>query len=65
MKLIVNGSEREIHGVTLAEAMAQLGHSDCGYGTAVNGQFVPARQRTTTLLTAGDRIEIVVPMQGG
>ena len=33
--------------------------------TAVNGEFIPKTQRLDIVLSEGDRIEVVAPMQGG
>jgi sulfur carrier protein len=65
MKLIVNGSARELEAADLAAALAALDYGDAVVATAVNGAFVPARAREETALTEGDRIEIVSPRQGG
>ncbi len=65
MKLIVNGVERDVEAATLAAAMQALDYADAVVATALNGDFVPARARENTLLSEGDRIEIVAPRQGG
>jgi len=49
----------------LAAALEALDFSGAVVATALNGEFVPARQRAATKLTDGDRIEIVAPRQGG
>ena len=65
MKLIVNDSEHDLDAATLAAALQALDYRGAVVATALNGHFVPARQREATPLTAGDRIEIVAPRQGG
>jgi sulfur carrier protein len=65
MKCTVNGEPREIAAATLAEAVAALDFEDAVVATALNGEFVPKRQRAATPLNEGDRIEIVAPRQGG
>jgi sulfur carrier protein len=65
MALAVNGEPRKIAAATLAEAIAALDLADAVVATALNGEFVPKRQRAATLLKDGDRIEIVAPRQGG
>jgi sulfur carrier protein len=73
MKLIVNGAEVALDAATLAEALALWMEEDArveaigarAVATALNGKFVPAAKRAATALTAGDRIEILAPMQGG
>jgi sulfur carrier protein len=65
MKLVVNGVEQEIAANTLAAALLRLDYGEARVATALNGEFVPARQRGETPLRDGDRIEIVAPRQGG
>lgn len=73
MNLIVNGAEVALDAATLAEALALWMEEDArieaigarAVATALNGKFVPAAKRAATPLTAGDRIEILAPMQGG
>jgi sulfur carrier protein len=65
MKITLNGVEREIAEGRLDQALRQLGYCDGAIATAVNGQFIPKSQRLDTVLSDGDRIEIVAPMQGG
>jgi sulfur carrier protein len=65
MKIQVNGDWRDVSSATLQAVLAELGHGKRIVGTALNGQVVPTRERATTPLTEGDRLEILVPMQGG
>ncbi|MGD1038596.1 MAG: sulfur carrier protein ThiS [Roseiarcus sp.] len=65
MKLVVNGVEREVAAKTLAAALDALDYGDTLVATALNGEFVPARKRAETILSQGDRLEIVAPRQGG
>jgi sulfur carrier protein len=65
MTLLLNGEPQEVSSRTLAEALAELGYAGKVVATAVNGDFVAARQREAVTLTEGDRIEVVAPMQGG
>ena len=65
MKLVVNGEPQEIQARTLAEALQSLDFGEAKIATAINGEFVPAREREATTLKEGDRIEIVAPRQGG
>lgn len=64
MKIEVNG---EIHDwvADLEQLLEVMGLSDAHVATALNGEFVPAPRREATPLKAGDRIEILAPMQGG
>ena len=65
MKIEVNGESRELAGPTLADALAELGWADARVATALNGAFVPKGARGETALNAGDRLEVLAPMQGG
>ena len=65
MKLIVNGSEHELLVANLAELLQRLGYGDAIVATALNHSFVIARSRAATLLSPGDEVEILAPMQGG
>lgn len=65
MKITLNGVEREISEGSLDQALRELGYYDGTIATAVNGQFIPKTQRLDIVLSEGDRIEVVAPMQGG
>jgi sulfur carrier protein len=65
VRLIVNGVERDVAAETLAGALQALDYADTVVATALNGEFVPARERVETPLAEGDRIEILAPRQGG
>ena len=65
MKLLLNGTPREIDARTLTDVLLAEGLGTAKVATAVNGSFVPARLRATTELRDGDAVEIVAPMQGG
>jgi sulfur carrier protein len=65
MQIIVNAEPREIHAETLDAALKELGFTSPAIATALNGQFVSRAKRVDTVLTAGDRLEVLSPMQGG
>jgi sulfur carrier protein len=65
MKLVVNGQSQEVPAATLGDALRSLDLAEANIATALNGEFVPARERQATPLKDGDRIEIVAPRQGG
>ena len=65
MTLLLNGAPQGVAAKTLAEALVELGFAGRIVATALNGDFVPARKRAEKILSEGDRIEIVAPMQGG
>jgi sulfur carrier protein len=66
MKIIVNGSARDIRSASLAGALEELGlGAGAVVATAVNGEFVASASRRDTMLADGDRVEVLAPMQGG
>ena len=65
MKITLNGEAVEISGRTLADALTELGYAGQQVATAVNAEFVPRARRAALALSAGDRIEVVTPRQGG
>lgn len=65
MKIIVNSQPVEITADNLKTVLTELGYEDGRIATAINGDFVPEGLRSKTPLNAGDRIEILAPMQGG
>ena len=65
MKITLNGEPRDVTGRNLADLLEELGQGEARVATAVNEQFVPAGQRPATVLSPGDRVEIVAPRQGG
>ncbi|CUH51148.1 sulfur carrier protein ThiS [Shimia sp. R11_0] len=64
MKIVLNGTPREVASATLAALLEECGFSG-RVATSCNEVFVPATLRATTPVTEGDRIEVVAPMQGG
>lgn len=64
-RIEVNGEPREVAATTLVALLAELGLAEARVATAVNGSFVPASIRAQREITAGDRVEILSPMQGG
>lgn len=65
MKILLNGAWRETRSAELARALEELGYGASVVSTAVNGEFVAAGERPRTLLSDGDRLEVLAPMQGG
>lgn len=64
MTVFLNGKSLTTHAPTLADLLAEHLDDD-QVATALNGEFVALHQRATTLLSDGDRIEVLAPMQGG
>lgn len=64
-EITVNGARLASAAETLAALVAEQGYGEGKVATAVNGDFVADRMRAATLLSDGDRIEIVSVRQGG
>ena len=65
MRLMVNGNESDVAAETFAELLLELGYEDMPVATALNLSVVRKKDRETVRLKEGDRVEILVPMQGG
>ncbi|MEE4012311.1 sulfur carrier protein ThiS [Roseibium sp. FZY0029] len=65
MKLTINGEPQEVASATLAALLHELAYDHEFLATARNGELVCAEERSACVLEAGDRIEILSPMQGG
>jgi sulfur carrier protein len=65
MRLVVNGEPLEVRANTLDALIAELDFPPELVATAVNEQFVRARERAATPLGEDDRVEILTPRQGG
>ena len=65
MKLTINGEPQEVASATLSALLDELAYDHEFLATAHNGELVSAEERSTCVLEAGDRIEILSPMQGG
>ncbi|EIL92734.1 MULTISPECIES: sulfur carrier protein ThiS [Rhodanobacter] len=65
MHIRVNGVSHDLHVTDLAQALEVLGYRQAAVATAVNGVFVPAGAREQALLSDGDAVEVLAPMQGG
>lgn len=68
MNVSLNGSHAELpDAATVRDAVTTAGHAGAGFGIAValNGEVVSRSAWDETLLTEGDRLEILVAAQGG
>ena len=65
MKLQLNGTQITVQVTTLADLLATQGFRQSKVATAVNSRFIPATARAECMLTDGDQIEVLAPMQGG
>ncbi len=65
MTIVLNGEKVETQSALLNEVLAELGYGDAKVATAINEEFVPETMRGDVVLSDGDRLEILAPMQGG
>jgi thiamine biosynthesis protein ThiS len=66
MKLLLNGEEREVSGVTsVADLVTSLGLDARKVAIELNLEIVPRSIYSATPLVEGDRIEIVTFIGGG
>ena len=64
MRIRINGHERDVAARTLAALLEELEYGEL-VATALNRDFVRAKDRVETLLRENDSVEIVAPKQGG
>lgn len=50
---------------SLRDLLIQNNHIEQHFAVAINNQLIPRVLYSTTLLNPGDRVDIIVPMQGG
>lgn len=66
MQITLNGNEQSVPvGCSVAELVGQVSDRTSGIAVAVNGEVVPRGSWPTSLLAAGDRVELVTAVQGG
>lgn len=66
LSLLVNGEPRALPpGSTVETLLAHMGAAGRRVAVERNGQIVPKSRHASTLLTDGDRLEIVVAVGGG
>lgn len=65
MQIFVNRQTIDVaEGATVSDALAQVGAKP-PFAAAVNLQFVPKQRYESTLLKAGDQLEVIAPITGG
>ncbi|BBN82991.1 hypothetical protein PA25_29760 [Pseudoalteromonas sp. A25] len=64
MKITFNGQVMECNAQSL-QAFISATDAKEPYAVALNGQFVPRSQCQSTILSEGDSIELLSPIQGG
>ncbi|HEV2771752.1 MAG TPA: sulfur carrier protein ThiS [Thermoleophilaceae bacterium] len=68
MRLVINGTERDIPGgATVDQAVDAAGASAArtGVAVAVDGEVVPRGEWERTALAEGQRVEVLQAVQGG
>jgi sulfur carrier protein len=65
LSIVLNGEAYETKAKSLDELVVEAALAGAKVATAVNGDFVPERDRRRRRLAPGDRIEILSPRQGG
>jgi sulfur carrier protein len=68
VRIFVNGEERSVpDGATVASLVAQSGApgSERGVAVAIDAEVVPRSEWERTALGEGQRVEILVAIQGG
>jgi sulfur carrier protein len=65
INIYFNDESHQIKSQSLQEFLLHQKHVDLHFAIAINNQFIPRTAYSTTLLSAGDRVDVIVPMQGG
>jgi sulfur carrier protein len=66
MIVTVNGADQEIPGgATVESVLSLVAAPKKGIAVAVNGEVVPRSTWAEFEVTAGDRVEVLAPAQGG
>lgn len=65
MNILLNGEKMNVSSPKLIEIMNELGYGEAKIATALNEEFIAENKRDSVELEAGDRLEVLAPMQGG
>jgi thiamine biosynthesis protein ThiS len=64
--VVINGQSRSVEdGTTISVLLVELGLGDRRVAVERNREIVPRAQHATTVLAAGDRLELVTFVGGG
>lgn len=64
--VVINGQQRVVHqGTTVASLIDELGLGGRPVAVERNREVVPRAQHASTVLTSGDRVEVVTFVGGG
>lgn len=66
MNILLNDQLKNLdEPATLADLAEQHTDPEQAYALALNDQFIPRSNYATIELKEGDRVELLIPMQGG
>lgn len=65
ISIYFNDENHQIKSQSLHEFLVHKNHIDAHFAIAINNRFIPRTTYKTTLLSDGDRVDMIVPMQGG
>ena len=65
MRLEINGADRDVSAVTLAELIDEVFGTRRGSAAVVDGTVIPRSHWPTLALRDGQRIELITAVQGG
>ena len=65
IEIILNGIKQTSSETNLSLFLASRENEGANFAVAVNEEFIPKCNYQSVELKSGDRIELVVPMQGG
>ena len=66
MNILLNDNKQPIDKATTVSSLVKThGSNDGGFAVAVNDTFIPRSDYENTILNDGDRVELLIPMQGG
>lgn len=66
INIYLNDAEQSIKLTqTLAELLIENNYINQHFAVAINNQLIPHSVYNLTRLNSGDRVDIIVPMQGG
>lgn len=65
ISIYFNDENHQIKSQSLQEFLLHKNHIDSPFAITINNRFIPRTAYKTTSLSDGDRVDMIVPMQGG
>lgn len=65
INIYFNDESYQIKSQSLQEFLLHKNHIDSHFAIAINNLFIPRTAYKKILLSDGDRVDMIVPMQGG